>query len=64
VTLNPRIVTVSREVLVVATGENKAWILREVLKGERDERRLPAQLARHDRATWVVDEAAASALDR
>jgi 6-phosphogluconolactonase len=64
VTLNPRIVTVAREVLVVATGGNKASILREVLVGERDERRLPAQLARHDRATWVVDEAAASALDR
>ena len=64
VTLNPRIVTVAREVLVVATGGNKASILREVLQGERDERRLPAQLARHDRAMWVVDEAAASALGR
>ena len=64
VTLNPRIVTVAREVLVVATGENKAAVLREVLQGERDAARLPAQLARHDRATWVIDEAAASALDR
>ena len=64
VTLNPRIVTAARDVLVVATGENKAPILREVLQGERDELRLPAQLARQDRATWVIDEAAASALDR
>ena len=64
VTLNPRIVTVAREVLVVATGETKAAILREILQGERDVARLPAQLARHDRATWVLDEPAASALDR
>ena len=64
VTLNPRIVTVAREVLVVATGENKATILREILQGERDVARLPAQLARHDRATWVLDAPAASALDR
>ena len=64
VTLNPRIVTAAREALVVVTGENKASILREILQGERDEARLPAQLARHDRATWILDEAAASALDR
>jgi len=64
VTLNPRIVTVAREVLVVATGENKATVLRDILQGERDEARLPAQLARHDRATWILDEAAAPTLDR
>lgn len=64
VTLNPRIVTVAREVLVVATGEAKAPVLREILHGEPDETRLPAQLARHQRATWVLDKAAASALDR
>jgi 6-phosphogluconolactonase len=64
VTLNPRIVTVAHEVLVVATGESKASIVREILHGERDEARRPAQLARHERATWVLDEAAASALDR
>jgi 6-phosphogluconolactonase/glucosamine-6-phosphate isomerase/deaminase len=64
VTLSPRIVTVAREVLVVATGQGKAAILREILQGERDEARLPAQLARHDRATWIVDEAAAPAPDR
>ena len=64
VTLNPRIVTVAREVLAVATGENKSSVLREVLQGERDEARLPAQLARRDRATWILDAAAASALAR
>jgi 6-phosphogluconolactonase len=64
VTLNPRIVTAAHEVLVVATGRNKAAILREILQGPRDEARLPAQLARHDRATWIVDEAAAPAPDR
>ena len=64
VTLNPRIVTAALEVLVVATGESKAAIMRDVLQGELDERRLPAQLARHDRATWILDQAAASSLDR
>jgi 6-phosphogluconolactonase len=64
VTLNPRVVTVARETLVVAMGQSKAAILREILQGERDASRLPAQLARHDRATWILDEAAASALDR
>jgi 6-phosphogluconolactonase len=63
VTLNPRVVTVAREVLVVATGANKASVLRDVLQGDRDETRLPAQLARRERATWILDEAAASGLD-
>jgi 6-phosphogluconolactonase len=64
VTLNPRIVTAARDVLAVVTGEAKAGILRQILQGQRDEARLPAQLARHDRATWILDESAASALER
>jgi hypothetical protein len=32
--------------------------------GEVDERRWPAQLARREGATWIVDEAAASAIRR
>jgi 6-phosphogluconolactonase len=63
-TLNPAVVGVARDVLVVATGENKAAVLRDVLQGDRDEARLPAQLARHERATWILDEAAASLLAR
>jgi 6-phosphogluconolactonase len=63
-TLNPAVVGVARDVLVVAMGENKAAVLRDVLQGDRDEARLPAQLARHERATWILDEAAASLLAR
>ena len=63
-TLNPGIVTVAREVLVVVTGAAKADVVRDVLTGEIDVARLPAQLARRDRATWILDEAAASRLPR
>jgi 6-phosphogluconolactonase len=63
VTLHPTIVEVAREVLVVATGAGKADVLAEVLgASQRDPRRLPAQAARHDRATWILDEAAARSL--
>jgi 6-phosphogluconolactonase len=64
VTLHPRVVTVARRILVVATGASKAAILGEVLRGARDVRRLPAQLAVRPGATWILDRAAASALDR
>ncbi len=64
VTLNPAVLGVAREVVVVATGEGKAAILAEVLGTERDPRRWPAQLARRPGATWVLDEAAASRLLR
>jgi 6-phosphogluconolactonase len=64
VTLNPGIVTVAREVLVVVTGAAKAEVVRDVLAGEIDVTRLPAQLARRDRATWILDEPAAAGLGR
>lgn len=64
VTLHPAILGVARRIIVVSHGATKAPILAEVLGPERDERRLPAQLARRAGATWILDEAAASALRR
>lgn len=64
VTLNPAIVGAAREVLVTATGGGKAEILATILGGDRDPRRLPAQLARRRAATWILDEAAAARLQR
>jgi 6-phosphogluconolactonase len=62
VTLNPALVEASRDILVVATGESKADVLADVLKGPVDARRLPAQLARRAGATWILDQAAAARL--
>jgi 6-phosphogluconolactonase/glucosamine-6-phosphate isomerase/deaminase len=62
VTLNPAIVPATRELLAVSTGAAKAEVLRDILRGERDERRLPGQLGRRPGATWILDEAAARLL--
>ena len=62
VTLNPSLVGAAHEVVVVSHGEAKAEILRDVLGGPRDPRRLPAQLARRAGATWIIDRAAARLL--
>ncbi len=62
VTLNPAIVGAARQVLVVATGADKAPVLGEVFGTRRDPRRWPAQLARRAGATWILDEAAAASL--
>ena len=64
VTLNPRVLDVARRIIVVAYGAPKASILADVLGPVRDERRWPAQLARRPGATWILDEAAASAIGR
>ena len=64
VTLNPAVLAVARDVLVVAYGEDKAAGLAHVLGAERDPRRWPGQLARRPGATWILDEAAASSLPR
>jgi 6-phosphogluconolactonase len=62
VTLHPRSLSVARSVLVVVHGAAKAEMIAAVLGDERDERRWPAQLARREGATWIVDEAAAANL--
>jgi 6-phosphogluconolactonase len=64
VTLNPRVLDVARRIILVAHGAAKASIIAEVLGPLRDERRWPAQLARRPGATWILDEAAASAIGR
>jgi 6-phosphogluconolactonase len=62
VTLNPAIVPAAAELLVVCHGDGKAEILRDILRGPRDERALPAQLARRPGATWILDREAARLL--
>lgn len=62
VTLNPALVVAAHELIVVSHGAQKAEVLRDILTGERDERRLPAQLARRSGATWFLDRAAAGSL--
>lgn len=64
VTMNPSVVRVAQDVLVVAAGAGKAAILADILGPTRDERRWPAQIARHEHATWILDEAAAARLPR
>lgn len=59
VTLNPGVLGAARQVLVVAVGATKAAVISDILRGDIDPRRLPAQLARRENAVWILDEAAA-----
>jgi len=61
-TLHPGILEAARLPIVVALGAGKAAILASVLVGERDERKLPAQLARRTGAIWFLDREAAASL--
>jgi len=64
VTLNPRLLEAAGLVVVMASGARKADVLADVLEGEHDPRRLPAQLAALHNAVWLLDEPAASRLGR
>jgi 6-phosphogluconolactonase len=64
VTLNPAVLGVARRVLVAVAGSEKAPALGHVFGPDRDPRRWPAQLARRERATWILDAAAAERLGR
>lgn len=62
VTLNPHVVEVARQVIVVVHGVAKADVISRVFGPRLDPRELPAQLARREDAVWVLDEAAAAGL--
>ena len=62
VTLNPAILAVARQILVVMHGAGKAAILADIFGPEVDPTRWPAQLTRRAGATWILDEAAAASL--
>ena len=62
VTLNPAILAVARQILVVMHGAGKAAILADIFGPEVDPTRWPAQLTRREGATWILDEAAAASL--
>jgi 6-phosphogluconolactonase len=62
VTLNPEIVRQARRVVVAAFGAAKRDAIGRVFGTDIDVRALPAQLARREGATWIIDEAAAANL--
>ena len=62
VTLNPAIVARGPAGPRRRPGAGKAAILAEVFGPEVDPARWPAQLARREGATWILDEAAAANL--
>jgi len=61
VTLLPGVLLAARHSLCLACGADKTDALWEVLRGERDEIRFPAQLG-VDRTEWFVDRDAAARL--
>ncbi len=62
VTLTPGVLEAARHVLVMVSGTAKAEMVRQVLRGERDPRRWPAQLAVLPKATWLLDSGSAARL--
>ncbi len=64
ITLTPPVLNNATCVIFLVSGEEKAETLREVLQGDYQPDRLPAQLIRptHGRLIWLVDRAAARLL--
>jgi 6-phosphogluconolactonase len=61
-TLTPRALAESRQVLVLATGEAKAAAVARALEGDVEAREVPGRLARE--RDWYLDGAAAAGLRR
>ncbi len=62
-TLTPPAVLSARKIVVIVTGEGKAATVKRVVEGGEGPEKAPARmLAAHDDVTFVLDEAAASAL--
>ncbi len=64
-TLTPRALHATREVLLVVTGANKAPAVRAALGSVRDPQQWPAQLVdgRESRVTWLLDGEAAAGVE-
>jgi len=60
-TITPPVIAAARRVVVIVAGAAKAPVVARVLRGPWRPEELPAQLARH--GTWLLDRAAASALE-
>jgi 6-phosphogluconolactonase len=58
VTCSPRVVESARQVLVLAAGAGKAEIVARTLQSRPDPHEIPAVIATHGNAVWLVDEAA------
>ena len=66
VTLTVPILNRAREIRVLVAGADKSATLRAVLQGPHEPARMPVQLIKPEngRMIWLVDEAAASGLER
>ncbi len=62
ITLSPRMLEAAGTILVMAPGGGKAGIVAQVLQGERDPVRWPAQLAVRRNAAWLLDRESAAQL--
>jgi 6-phosphogluconolactonase len=64
ITLTAPLINRAKEIVFLTHGENKAPALREILEGERNTNRYPAQLITPitGKVSWFVDKAAASKL--
>jgi 6-phosphogluconolactonase len=62
ITLNPRLLAAARQVIVMASGEDKARAVAGALAADSDPSRWPAQLAAGSNATWLLDAEAAAQL--
>jgi 6-phosphogluconolactonase len=60
-TVTPRVIHAARTRLVVATGADKAAMVKQALEGPFDPDRIPVQVARD--GVWLCDRAAASLLE-
>ncbi len=66
ITLTPSAILDARAIVMIVAGAAKAEAVRAAIEAPEDVARYPAQLVRRagDRVTWLIDRAAASALDR
>jgi len=64
ITMTPRLLNQSRAILFLAYGEEKATVVHDILQGENQPDRLPAQAIKphHGELYWFMDKAAASLL--
>lgn len=62
ITMGVRTILEAREILILATGEHKAWIVRQAVEGQMDLKVPATFLQPHPNCTFYLDPAAAAQL--
>jgi 6-phosphogluconolactonase len=64
ITITPKVIKSAKNIIVMATGEEKGKVLAEALKIPRNIDEMPVRITNGENTTWILDKNAISAFEK